>query len=424
MEAFSGMRYFKHSTSQIAIRPMRIFTMNSDTLGSMPQRILDTADSVAEWVEHRHYRGYEPFDGLSSWMRPLAFGQPLPLRLLQQFVRQCPVNVRPILGVRPKDSTKGRGYMAWGYLTLYRVLQREELLSKATECLRWLERNKVPHFRHHSWANHFDFASRAGLYTSNDPIIVWTALIGQAFADAFEITGQDWFLDVARSVCDWIMELPRESTPQGDCLSYLADRQLSIHNANMLGAAILARVAKLTGQMQYAEVARSAVAYTCSRQREDGSWWYAEEAAYQWIDNFHTGYNLDSLKCFIVNTGAYEYEPHLTRGLAYYLANFVDDDGCPKYYHDRRYPVDIQCAAQCIETLAVFGEESEECLAAALKVANWTIDNMRASDGHFFYRRLPFVAVRTPMLHWGQATMYRALCRLYATLRASASHVV
>ena len=28
--------------------------------------------AVQEWVERREYRGYEPFDGLSSWLRPLT----------------------------------------------------------------------------------------------------------------------------------------------------------------------------------------------------------------------------------------------------------------------------------------------------------------------------------------------------------------
>ncbi len=80
-------------------------------------------DLVQEWVEKHDYRGYEPFDGLSSWARPLMCGNQLGERILLQLIRQCPVNLRPLFGVRPQDSTKGRGYMASGYLTLYRVTQ-------------------------------------------------------------------------------------------------------------------------------------------------------------------------------------------------------------------------------------------------------------------------------------------------------------
>src|SRR5207249_2932495 len=118
-------------------------------------------------------------------------------------------------------------------------------------CLDWLDHHKAPGFVKHSWSNHFDFSSRAGSYTKDDPIIVWTALIGQAYLEAHELTGNQRWLDIANSVCGWIMELPREQTPRGDCISYLAYVQESIHNSNMLGAAMLARTAKHTGNNEY-----------------------------------------------------------------------------------------------------------------------------------------------------------------------------
>jgi len=392
--------------------------MDNNTSQLTPERLSATIESLGAWVEEHEYRGYEPFDGLSSWLRPLAFGRALPLRLLQQFVRQSPFNVRPLVGVRPQESTKGRGYMAWGYLALYQMDPRPAYLDKAVACLEWLDRHKVARFARHSWSNHFDFASRGGTYTPNDPIIVWTSLIGHAYIEAFEATGKKWFLEVATSACDWIMDLPRERTSRGDCLSYLADRQVSIHNANMLGAGLLARAAKHGGNQDYARVARSAMQFSCVRQQADGSWWYAEDEKFRWIDNFHTGYNLDSLKYYIDATGDDEFRPNLRKGLQFFTRNFFEDDGCPKYYDNRTYPVDIQCAAQAIDTLATFGPETDECLALADKVAAWTVDNMRDPGGYFYYRKYPFVTAKTPMLHWGQATMFKALCNLSRARRS------
>ena len=37
---------------------------------------------------------------------------------------------------------------------------------------------------------------------------------------------------------------------------------------------------------------------------------------------------------------------------------------------------------------------------------------MQAPDGHFYYRDLGWTKVATPMLHWGQATMVKALALL------------
>ena len=282
---------------------------------------------LGEWVEDRDYRGYEPFDGLSSWARPLTFGNQFAQRILQQSIRQCPFNLRPFFGVQPQDSTKGRGYMAWGYLMLYRATHQQRFLDKATLCLEWLDKQKVRRFRHHSWSNHFDFVSRGGLYTKDDPIIVWTSLIAHAYIEAFEITKDNWFLGVAESACNWILELPREKTPRGDCVSYGAHVQSSIHNANMLGASLLARAAKHTGNQEYLRVARSAMEYSCSRQLPDGSWWYAELPKFHWIDNFHTGYNLESLDVYLEVTRDEEFRPNLDKGLVFYKTHFFEDSG-------------------------------------------------------------------------------------------------
>ena len=61
---------------------------------------------VEKWVEDHNYKGYEPFDGLSSIFRPLTFGNLLLDRLLLQLVRQSPINLRPILGVKPREMSK------------------------------------------------------------------------------------------------------------------------------------------------------------------------------------------------------------------------------------------------------------------------------------------------------------------------------
>jgi hypothetical protein len=364
------------------------------------------------WVEHHQYRGYEPFDGLSSWARPFLCGNIFAERLLQQLIRQSPVNLRPLLGVSPQESTKGRGYMASGYVTLYRITQKQEYLDKALQCLEWLDKQKVRRFQSHSWSNHFDFASRFGRYTKEDPIIVWTALIGHAYIDAYEVTRLDWLLRVANSVCNWILALPREKTDTGDCISYLAHVQSSVHNANLLGAGVLARSAKYTGSEECRSVAHAAIEYSCSRQRPDGSWWYAESPEYLWIDNFHTGYNLDSLKHYMDSTGDRTHQRSFERGRAYYKANFFEDNGRPKYYHSRTYPVDIQCAAQAIDTLAFVSDDDPHSLQLANLVAAWTICHMQDARGYFYYRQYPFLKAKTPMLHWGQATMFKALTQL------------
>ncbi|NLW31652.1 MAG: hypothetical protein GXY77_09370 [Fibrobacter sp.] len=367
---------------------------------------------VEKWVENHDYKSYEPFDGLTSYLRPITFGTVIGERLLQQLVRQAPINLRPVLGVKPLESTKGRGYMAWGYLKRFNVIKRKEYMDKAEKCLDWLLKNKSPGFEKPSWGNHFDFTSRSGKLPKNEPIIVWTSLIGQVFLDAFEKTGDKRKLKIAEKICGWILDLPRELTDRGNCISYVAYTQSSIHNSNMLGAAMLARTARFNGNKNLKKVAKEAMEYSCSRQLQNGAWYYGEKENTRWIDNFHTGYNLDSLKCYIESTGDKTYEKQLKRGFNFYKKTFFESDGRPRYYDKRVYPVDIQCASQAIDTLAEFSDYDDEAIVLGRKVAKWTIENMQDEKGFFYYRQLPGIKAKTPMLHWGQATMYKALAHL------------
>jgi rhamnogalacturonyl hydrolase YesR len=121
------------------------------------------------------------------------------------------------------------------------------------------------------------------------PTIVWSSLIALAFLEAYEVLGNASYLDVAVSTADWVKTLPRERTARGTCLSYIPGEQSSIHNSSMLGAALLARVGALTGDREAIDLAKEAMAYSCARQNEDGSWFYGEAPKFHWIDNFHTG---------------------------------------------------------------------------------------------------------------------------------------
>jgi rhamnogalacturonyl hydrolase YesR len=381
-------------------------------------KIFESLLKVEKWVESRDYKGYEPFDGLSSALRPLTFGNLFLDRILMQTIRQSPVNLRPLLGVKPLDSTIGRGYMAWGYLLLLKTTGDESYAAKAANCLQWLMENKSPRFEEYSWGKHFDFASRGGRYPKHEPITVWTSLIAMAFLDAYELLGERKHLDVVASVCRWILRLGRNEMDAGICLSYTGsgDGASTIHNHSVLAAAVLARTAKHIPSTEFLELAKEIMRFTCSCQLPHGGWYYGEDPMFRWIDNFHTGYVLDSLKYYMEATGDQEFETNLLSGLEFYKKSFFERSGRPKYYYDRVFPVDSQCASQAIDTLAGFADADPSALALSLRVADWMIDHMQDPEGYFYYRQYPLVKAKTPMLHWAQATMYKALALLQSKL--------
>ncbi len=68
------------------------------------QKIQDSLASLEKWIEDHNYKGYDPADGLTSYLRPFTFGNLFCERLLQQLIWRCPINLRPLLGVKPLDS--------------------------------------------------------------------------------------------------------------------------------------------------------------------------------------------------------------------------------------------------------------------------------------------------------------------------------
>ena len=387
----------------------------------MTDYISHSLEKVQNWVEERDYKGYDPGDGLTSFLRPLTLGKIFPERLLQQLIWKSPINIRPLVGVKPLDSTKGRGFMAWGYMMSYKATSDETYREKAQTCLAWLDEHIEQGHAGHCWGNHFDFTTRSGRMVAHTPTIVWSGLIGQSYLEAFEQTQDQKYLDTAESICRWILSLPREKTAIGDCLSYVPKNQSSVHNSNLLGAGMLARTWKHRPKDEYIETARQAALYSCDRQLKDGSWWYAESKNHHWIDNFHTAYNLDSLKRYAESTQDESFNKHIDSGYQYFKEVFFEEDGIPRYYHNRKHPIDIQCASQAIDTFCHFSDEDPKAISMAEKVARWTIDNMQDSTGYFYYRKYPILTAKTPYFHWGQATMFKALSHLKLKINSTST---
>lgn len=377
------------------------------------QMIERSLDLVEKWIEDHDFKGYEPFDGLTSYLCPLTLKNRLASQVLQQAVRRFPLNLRPILGIKPLDSSNGRGFVAWGYLKRYQLEGNKVYRDKALSCLEWLDENRSPLYTNHSWGNHFLYASRSGFIRRQESTIVWTGLIGQVFLEAYALFGAPRHLEIINSIASWMMELPREETKSGLCLSYVMRHQSSIHNSNMIGAAFLAGAAVATREPEYQAVARRAMEYSCARQLKDGAWYYGEDPMYHWIDVFHTGYNLDALKRYQNASGDESFAENLRKGHQYFIDHFFLPSGQVKYYYNRAAPNDIQCASQAIDTLLNFVSDDQDALPVANRTAYWYIRRMQNRDGHFHFRRYyAGLSNKASMIHWGQATMHKALAQL------------
>ena len=397
--------------------------LNGADRNAPKDRIYQSIRRVFAWLEKTDYRGYDTFDGLNSrLLRPLTFETNFLRTVLQQGVRRFPLNLRPLLGVAKGPSSKGMGFLARGFIRLLQATGDPVWRDKADFALAWLMQNQSPGYSGACWGNHFDYQSRSFYLPKGAPTVVWTALIGHAFLDAYDHFQKESYLQVAISSCEHILH-DLETFPDGEalCIGYIPARitakNKQVHNASTLGASLLARAYSHTRNDSYRDLAVKAMQYTARHQRPDSSWYYGEASNLHWVDNFHTAYVLDCFKHYMQSTGDDQFEINLLSGYEYWKKTFFLPDGTPRYYDYKTLPIDIQCCSQAIDTLVFFKDRDPESLQLALKIAEWTIDRMQDSTGYFYYRRYSrWLVNKTPTLHWGQATMLCALAGLYKSL--------
>jgi polysaccharide biosynthesis protein VpsJ len=370
-------------------------------------------------VEKEDYKGYDTFDGLNSkYLRPFTFNNKLLRIALQQGVRRFPINLRPLVGIQKERSTKAMGFFARAFVRLNGATGDPMWSKKATYALQWLINNQSPGYSGACWGNHFDYQSRSSYSLKGEPSIVWTSLIGHAFLDGYELFDDELFLNVAVSSCSHILR-DLGSYKDGDtiCIGYFPTSTHQVHNANTLGASLLARTYSHVRNEAFLEHATKAIYYTAKYQRTDGSWYYGEEPKLQWVDNFHTAYVLDSLKHYVDSVGDPKIDDQMMAGYRYWKEVFFQEDGMPNYYNHKTLPIDIQCSSQAIDTLVFFSNRDSDALRLAWKIAQWTVQHMQDRSGYFYYRRYSrHIVNETPTLHWGQATMLCALAGLYRIL--------
>jgi hypothetical protein len=381
---------------------------------------------LEDWLVERGFKGNDPHDALRSpLLRALTFRNRWIGVAWVQLLRRSPIDLRKRLFVEPGHNPKGMGLFLAAYVRRYRSTGEAKDRERVDFFADWLRRNRCTGFSEACWGYNFDWPNRAFFAPEGTPTIVNTAFIAQAFLDRYELFGDAEDLRLARSACDFILNrLARIADPPGSCFSYTPLDGRRVHNANMLGAALLARTAWLSRDARLMAPAREAVVYTMARQRPDGSWPYGEGRSEHWIDNLHTGFVLNSLKEYMQFTGDNRFEEKLWRGYDYWKREFFTANGEPKFYASQLYPIDAHVVAQALLTLLAFRDLDPEATYRAFALAQWGIAKLQDESGYFHYQIGRRWRNRIPYIRWAQAWMFRALaeCRMVQARNVNESH--
>ncbi len=369
-------------------------------------------EGVRAYIECRDYAGYDPYDALTSPLLRFVSGRSKWLRIFfTQFLRRCPLNLRPILFIGPGHNPKGLGLFLEGYAHLYRVCPRRDTLEKVRRLIHLLQSTTSVGYSGACWGYNFPWQSRIVYRPRHTPTVVNTAFIGQALLAAYESTGLNAALDLAVATKAFLLnDVNRKRQGDTFCFSYTPIDHDYVHNANALGASLLLRIAEVTDDSSLRETAFQSMQYCVDHQREDGAWPFAEAQGQRWVDSFHTGYVLESLRRFLKHRQCSNWRSHYERGVGYYADRFFLDDGTPKYYCDKVYPIDIHSPA---EAVYFFSSEGEKYRNVTRKILLWMLRNMWDGKGAFYFRKNRFTRTRLIYMRWAQAWVFRALTSYY-----------
>ena len=377
---------------------------------------------LKNYVEKEGYRGWDPYDGLNS-----KFFQSLPLRKLPiarlawiQLFKRSPINLRSFFGVEKDFNSKGLGLFLSGYCNLYVQNPREEYKEKIYTLIDLIINLRSKGYSGVCWGYNFDWQARAFFQPKSTPTVVATTYVTYSLLDAYDIFKNKEWLDLARSACDFVLsDLNRTYDKDGDfCFSYSPLDNTQVFNASLLGSRMLSRVYSYTKEEVLAEAATKSVSFCCKQQKENGAWGYGTLPFHQWIDNFHTGFNLECIHEYQKFTGNRSFSEYLTKGFHYYTNTFFTKQGQSKYYDNKLYPIDIHAPAQLVVTLGRM-EKLKEHLPLVSRVLEWTLQNMQDDRGYFYYQVKKTGTSKIPYIRWAQAWMFFSLSFYLTTTKNS-----
>lgn len=384
----------------------------------MKSSAVDSFLALKQYCEDEDFKGWDPYDGLNSKLfksTPLKHWDLARLAWIQLFKRN-PVNLRQLTGVKKGHNSKGVGLFLSGYVKLYKIAEsgdnsfgsKDEIFLKIQELSKLLLSMSSKGYHGHCWGYNFDWqARRLFLFPKDTPTVVATCFCASALFEAYEVTRDEQVLEAALSSAEFILkDLNRTEHNGGFLFSYSPlNGNNTVFNASLLGSKLLSYCYKYSKKEEYAAEARKSIIACTNSQSEDGSWVYGMLPVQNWIDSFHTGFNLDALKVYSDFTSDTSFDENIDRGTAYYLSNFFEADGRPKYYHNRTFPIDIHCPSQLLVTvnrLEIFSENSELCG----QVLDWTLVNMQDKKGYFYYQMKKYFSSKIPYMRWSQAFMF------------------
>lgn len=390
----------------------------------MKSQVLVT--TLLEAAQTNDFGGYDPFDGLNSWIFtvfPFLKDTLVGLAWIQLF-KHSPINLRPLFGVPKRRNPKGIGLFILGLLEDFKRTKNTEFLDQAINLADWLltQQCSKAQWQHSCWGYHFDWKARAFYVPKGKPNVITTIYVAQALLALSKVLVAQGdnkaalsYRSSALDAANFIVNTLYTEEGGRTFFAYIPGEMAFVHNASLWAAAWVAVVADETNNIEYRKLALAVARQSAAEQAEDGSWVYGARNHHQFIDSFHTGYNLEALNLIRQSLKTDEFDATISRGFTYYKANFFETDGAAKYYNTNRYPLDMHSVAQAVITLTqLAGEDGDIDADTKLveQVIQHSIDILyMPSTNRFVYQKNKWFTNRINYMRWTQAWVYLSLAK-------------
>jgi len=401
------------------------------------------ADQFAAWLDNSGYASYDPYDiwgtrfgklarRLYYRKHPAGALMSAPLILMEV---ACP-------GLRGLFTKKNRfptadAQLALAFLNLYQAGRHQGLgdddlpktrihrhpeawMTKATSLADELLAQSVPGYSGFCWGYPFDWQNVNGLMPSGTPHIAATPYCYEAFARLFDLTGEARYLEVARSIVDFVYR-DLHDTPTGNdsaAGSYTPHDRGKVVNASAYRAFVLFDAARRFHNDTVRTKALNNLRFILQSQQPDGSWLYAiDNPPEAFIDHFHTCFVLKNLCKLQRHLQSAEVQRALHRGYEWYRKALFDAFDNPKSFaiapRLQIVRLEMYNFAEAITLGTLLRKEIPEAFTLAKRLATRLTKDHQLPSG-YWVTRVYFGGLRhtVPFLRWPQSQLFLALTNL------------
>lgn len=395
----------KHIRSTLANR------INDDTGGddrSHRNRPFSTLMATLNYSQERNYAGYDYSDGLSSQiLKRLPVDHKWINILFQESAKRAPINLRPLLLIPRRRNFKGVALFALANVGAYELTGLSEYLTEASDLLKWLLENRQE--SPFGWGHNHEIQTLKQKVPRNTPSIVTNCYATRAILRTASHTDTLGYELVRDRIPEFIVnDLAYTSADPGSRIKYrpTASEDAYVLNANALGARVLLDLYEEFDDRSLRARAEDVLDYVAARQHSLGGWKYTDppSASHLSMDNHHNGFIIESFLRHKNVTGSHRYSDTVNSSLQFYSDVLFEADGAPNWDESNCYPKDIHAVAQGILTFTM-----ADNIEFADRIVSWTLDNLYAGSGQFYYRKGKFYTRSYTLMRWCQAWMAYAL---------------